>query len=62
MIQLISISRNSQQEGGGGAVEEIDGVTIIRNPQQPYYGELAIELEDDLEIGNDDDPISLIRN
>jgi len=28
---------------------------VIRNPQKPYYGELAIELEDDLEIGDDED-------
>jgi len=56
MIPIFFISCSSHKDGWQGEVEEIDGVTIIRNPQEPYYGELAIELEDDLEIGHDDDP------
>ena len=56
MIPIFFVSCNSHKDGWGGEVEKVDGVTIVRNPQQPYYGELAIELEDDLEIGNDKKP------
>ncbi len=56
LIQIIFVSCRSHKDGWQGEVEEVDGVTIVRNPQEPYYGELSIELEDDLEIGNDEDP------
>jgi hypothetical protein len=56
MIPMIFVSCSPQKDGWQGEVEEVDGVTIVRNPLEPYYGELAIELEDDLEIGNDEDP------
>jgi hypothetical protein len=56
IIPAFFISCSSQKDGWGGTVEEVDGVTIVSNPQEPYYGELVIELEDDLEIGNDEDP------
>ena len=56
MIQIIFVSCHSHKDGWGGTVEEIDGVTTVRNPKEPYYGELIIELVDDLEIGNDEDP------
>lgn len=56
MIPIFFVTCNSHKDGWRGEVEEIDGVTNVRNPQEPYYGELAIELEDDLGIGNDEDP------
>jgi len=56
VIQIIFFSCRSHKNGWQGEVEEVDGVTIVRNPLEPYYGELAIELEVDLEIGNDEDP------
>ncbi|MGB6338376.1 MAG: 6-bladed beta-propeller, partial [Candidatus Aminicenantaceae bacterium] len=56
VIQIIFFSCRSHKDGWEGEVEEVDGVTIVRNPLEPYYGELAIELEVDLEIGNDEDP------
>jgi hypothetical protein len=56
MIPIFFVSCSSNKDGWGGEVEEVDGVTIVRNPLEPYYGELSIELENDLEIGNDDDP------
>lgn len=55
IIPYFFVSCSSPKDGWGGTVEEVDGVTIVRNPQEPYYGELVIELEDDLEIGNDED-------
>lgn len=38
-----------------GTVEEKDGVRIVHNPEAPFYGELELDLEQDLSIGNEDD-------
>ena len=38
-----------------GKVEIKDGITVIRNPQDPLYGEITFELEEDLSIGNNSD-------
>jgi hypothetical protein len=56
IFSVIFITCSSNKDGWGGTVEEIGGITLVRNPEEPYYGELAIELESDLEIGNDEDP------
>ncbi len=36
-------------------VEEVDGVTVVKNPKESYYGELILDLEEDLVIGREDD-------
>ncbi|MDH4196685.1 MAG: 6-bladed beta-propeller [Candidatus Aminicenantes bacterium] len=38
-----------------GKVTVEDGVRVIRNPAEPLYGELALDLEEDLQIGREDD-------
>lgn len=38
-----------------GTIEEVDGVTVIKNPKEPLYGEINFELEKDLSIGREDD-------
>jgi hypothetical protein len=38
-----------------GSVEEKDGVQILNNPGSPFYGNLELELEQDLSIGNEED-------
>jgi len=38
-----------------GKIEKEDGLTIIRNPKEPLYGELVLDLEQDLSIGREDD-------
>jgi hypothetical protein len=38
-----------------GTLEEVDGVTVVNNPVEPLYGELVLELEEDLSIGNEED-------
>ncbi len=37
-----------------GTIEEVNGVTVITNPNEPLYGELVLELEEDLSIGRED--------
>jgi len=39
-------------------IEDVDGISVIKNPAEPLYGELSFELEEDISIGgnvNDDD-------
>lgn len=38
-----------------GTIEEVDGITLVNNPEAPYYGEFIPELEEDLSIGKEDD-------
>jgi hypothetical protein len=38
-----------------GTKEEMNGVKIIKNPARPLYGEIKLDLQKDLVIGNDDD-------
>ena len=47
-----------------GIIEEIDGVTIVKNPKEPLYGEFVFDLEEDLSIGgnvNDDNYYFMAR-
>ncbi len=38
-----------------GIIEEENGVTVVKNPDEPLYGELVFDLEEDLSIGREDD-------
>ena len=38
-----------------GTIEEENGVTVVKNPREPLYGELVFDLEEDLSIGNEED-------
>lgn len=34
-----------------GTIEEVDGVTVVKNPKEPIYGEDVFSLEEELSIG-----------
>lgn len=38
-----------------GTIEEVDGVKVIKNPNEPLYGNVTFDLEEDLSIGNEED-------
>lgn len=38
-----------------GEIEYEDGVKVIKNPAEPVYGEIPLDLEEDLSIGREDD-------
>jgi len=40
-----------EKEGWAGKIEEEDGIEVIYNPEEPLYGEIDLELEEDLVIG-----------
>ncbi len=38
-----------------GTVEQENGVRVVNNPEEPFYGNLELVLEQDLSIGNEED-------
>ena len=54
-VFFIFISCRKQKAEWKGTVEDVNGVTVVKNPNKPYYGELNLDLEEDLVIGREDD-------
>jgi len=54
-LSLIQIHGYSQDVKWKGTIEEEDGTKIIKNPNEPLYGEITFDLEEDLTIGNEED-------
>jgi len=57
LILLISImlsSCKSQKAEWKGTIEEIDGVTVVKNPKEPKYIDKTIILKEDISIGVDE--------
>ena len=51
---LVPISY-AQKAEWKGKIETENGVKVIKNPKEPLYGELKLELQEDLSIGREDD-------
>jgi len=49
------VSYGSQKVEWKGKIEKEKGITVIKNPTEPLYGEIKFELEEDLSIGNQQD-------
>jgi len=45
------VSCQKQKAKWKGSIEEVDGVTIVKNPKEPMYGEDVFGLEEELSIG-----------
>ena len=52
---IMVISFGGQKTDWKGKIEIEDGVKVIKNPGEPLYGEIKLELEEDLSIGNEED-------
>lgn len=65
-IFMMIISCGEQKElEWNGTIEEVDGVTVVKNPKEPIYGEDIFSLEEELSIGEEggeDYMFSQIRN
>ena len=42
-------------------IETENGIKVIKNPNEPLYGEITFDLEEDLRIGDDKDKNYLFR-
>ncbi len=47
----ILVSCHRQKAEWKGTIEEVDGVTVVKNPKEPMYGEEAFQLKEELTIG-----------
>ncbi len=47
------VSCNQQKAEWQGKIEEVDGVSVVKNPKEPLYGEDAFVLEEELTIGEE---------
>jgi len=45
------VSCGEQKDVWKGSLEEVDGVTVVKNPKEPMYGEDVFSLEEELSIG-----------
>jgi hypothetical protein len=51
----------SQTSPWKGKIETVDGVKVVRNPNEPFYGNLKMDLAADLTIGRADDDNYLLN-
>jgi hypothetical protein len=47
---------SSQKAEWQGTIEEVDGVKVVKNPEEPTYGENVFSLEEELSIGESEGP------
>jgi hypothetical protein len=50
-IFILVISCQQQKAEWRGTIEEVDGVTVVKNPKEPMYGEDVFSLDEGLSIG-----------
>lgn len=48
---IILVSCQKQSAEWKGTIGEVDGVTVVKNPKEPMYGEDVFNLEEELSIG-----------
>lgn len=53
LIFVLIAAYNQQNPQWKGKIEYEDGVKVIVNPNEPLYGEIELDLEEDLIIGNE---------
>ena len=51
VLSILALSCSPQKAQWQGTIEEVDGVTVVKNPIEPMYGEDALELDEELSIG-----------
>jgi hypothetical protein len=51
LVLLATFSCNSQKTEWKGSIEEVEGVTLVKNPKEPMYREDIFSLEEELSIG-----------
>jgi hypothetical protein len=56
VLCITLLSCQNAAEGWQGTIEETDGVTVVKNPRQPLYGEGVFQIEEELAIGAAEGP------
>jgi hypothetical protein len=54
-VLVLTTGGLAQRQGWKGEILPKDNVKIMKNPDEPLFGEINLELEEDLSIGNEED-------
>jgi len=57
IVVFLIISCGQPKSAWKGSIEEINGITVVKNPKEPIYGEDVLTLEEDLVIGEEVDEV-----
>lgn len=52
---VISFSACNNKSKWEGIIEELDGISVVKNPDEPIFGKIELDLEHRLSIGNETD-------
>ena len=52
LLLVVAVACNQQKAEWKGIIEEVDGVTVVKNPKEPMYAENVFSLEEELSIGD----------
>jgi hypothetical protein len=61
-LSLILLTCGNSKGKWQGAIEEIDGVTVVKNPLQPLYPEEVVAFKEDLSIESDEENQTYLFN
>ncbi len=50
-VIMLLVFCGGQSKGWKGTIEELDGITVVKNPREPMYGNEVFSIEEDLKIG-----------
>lgn len=53
-VFILSVSCEKQKTEWKGTIEEVNGVTVVKNPKEPIYEEDVFGLDEELTIGEED--------
>jgi len=59
---LMLVSCQQQKAEWKGTIEEVDGVTVIKNPKEPIYQDKIVTFEEELTIGKSEGPEEYLIN
>jgi hypothetical protein len=48
-VVMLLVSCGKQSNGWKGTIEEVDGITVVKNPREPMYGNEVFSIEEDEE-------------
>ena len=49
-VIMLLVSCGEQNKGWKGTIEEVDGITVVKNPREPMHGNEVLSIEED-EVG-----------
>jgi len=61
-IFMMLVSCQQQKAEWKGTIEEVDGVTIVKNPKEPIYPDKIVTFEEELTIGKSEGPEEYLIN